>query len=119
MGRSTVPIDRRGLLMATLGMLAAIPGLAVAGSSRAGYAGQDSISAPLRVIECGDGLIDCRLLGIRCDDFEVRAANSFAPPFAHFLDDLAAHEAAKLGDEEPIAADGESPVSSTGFDHIP
>jgi hypothetical protein len=95
MGRSTVPLDRRGLLMATLGI------------------------APLRVVECGDSLIDCRLLGIRCDDFEVRAANSFAPPFAHFLDDLAAHGTAKLGDEEAIVADGESPVSSTGFDHIP
>jgi beta-N-acetylhexosaminidase len=32
MGRSTVPIDRRGLLMATLGMLAALPRLALAGS---------------------------------------------------------------------------------------
>jgi hypothetical protein len=46
MDRSTVPLDRRGLLMATLGLLAAIPGLALAGSSRAAYAGQDSISAP-------------------------------------------------------------------------
>jgi hypothetical protein len=119
MGRSTVPLDRRGLRMATLGMLAAIPGLALAGSSRAAYSSQDSISAPLRVVEYSDGLIDRRLLWIRCDDFEVRAANSFAPPFAHFLDDLAAHEAAKLADEEAVVADGERPVSSTGFDHIP
>ena len=73
----------------------------------------------LGVVERADGLIDCRLLGIRCDDFEVRAANSFAPPFAHFFDDLATHEAAKLADEEAIVADGERPVSSTGFDHIP
>lgn len=71
------------------------------------------------VVERADGLIDCRLLGIRCDDFEVRAANPFAPPFAHFFDDLATHEAAKLADEEAFVADGESPVSSTGFDHIP
>jgi hypothetical protein len=116
MGRSTVPLDRRGLLMATLGMLAAIPVLALAGVLAPHTPARIAFPRPYASLSAATASSIATCSG---SDATIVRSKQRTPPFAHFLDDLAAHEAAKLGDEEAVVADGESPVSSTGVDHIP
>jgi hypothetical protein len=58
------------------------------------------------LVERRNGLVDCVLARVGCDDFEVGTAKSLALPFAHLFDDLATDQTGELTDEAAIVAYG-------------